>query len=594
MNRLSEDAYGNYSSVLIDPAQAAVDANAQAVLDGVVGAGALTAALVAALAAATALQVTNNAIVDNWPASDITPMVCVQFVDDAEMPDSFKPMLATIKTEVVDNREAAGGHLIEDHDNKEVFVLYKRKTGNAGYGYFRLRYDCLNTFRAVNDGAFQLNNFGGRLGANPAAVNNAAANFRQRIWRDFKMIQIESLPILGAVAGTRILKEGRSQFRNEAGFEVARRTADGGARGLAQDAAEKISETDGASKPFYLRSQYHFMNSQHAFDTHLLPNANVARPGRAFPIAEAGGQFSAAILPFFNDNEFELFIPVRNKVINKSSRPTKVTIESIEPFFGYCSGTSQLMCKEPLNTARLGKNYPIIVQDMEYTFQRDAQPMFTSGYLHDNDTILNVQQESELEFTYVSEKLPGVRQQDKSVMSLTEISSTFNEYSKTAGINEIVTFEVEEAYGQFEYLFLYTDYLIDSTETTFLETDPVITSIQYKVRGRENLFVRDLDRFDLERISRSNCNRLSNWRELHNNGQGILIHLADLGLTEEIAFPEKKRIQLEFSVLTWKNPESSGQVARPTKQTTHCVFIRQNQLFKASHERSEFLFLNDK
>ena len=103
-----------------------------------------------------------------------------------------------------------------------------------------------------------------------------------------------------------------------------------------------------------------------------------------------------------------------------------------------------------------------------------------------------------------------------------------------------------------------------------------------------------MDRFDLERISRSNCNRLSNWRELHNNGQGILIHLADLGLTEEIAFPEKKRIQLELSVLTWKNPESLGQVARPTKQTTHCVFIRQNQLFKASHERSEFLFLNDK
>ena len=74
----------------------------------------------------------------------------------------------------------------------------------------------------------------------------------------------------------------------------------------------------------------------------------------------------------------------------------------------------------------------------------------------------------------------------------------------------------------------------------------------------------------------------------------FLIHLADLGLTEEIAFPEKKRIQLELSVFTWSYPNIVFPVIQPVQQTTHCVFIRQNQLFKASHERSEFLFLNDK
>ena len=325
------------------------------------------------------------------------------------------------------------------------------------------------------------------------------------------------------------------------------------------------------------------------------------RPSFSFGQRSGDGTLTNQIRGIFEQNQFELFLPVQREVPNTLVRPHTVTVECCEPFFGYCSGSSQLECQHPMDTRRLGKNYPIILQDMSYTYQRHADMVITRGYKSDEGCALRITEITAPHFTTISEKLPGVSQHDKEVMSIVEITPTFDAYKKTflssADAESIPTIQIETRSGMFEYLFLWIEYPTQAVEHFFPYTDPVIQSLEFKVRGRENLFVRQLDADDLERLSRENCHKLCKWREWHESGQGILLSLADLGLTEEIPYPERKRIQLEISCLKKKDPENALDgttvVGLPDFLEFNVVVIRRNQLLKGDFTGTRFVFLNE-
>ena len=102
----------------------------------------------------------------------------------------------------------------------------------------------------------------------------------------------------------------------------------------------------------------------------------------------------------------ELFVPVRRPVVNKLAATKTLTVECVEPFFGYCTGTSQMNCQHPLDTRKHGLNYPMILQDMSYTYERDGAPLFNKGFRSDDYTDLVVTFQGDPEFTSISEKHP--------------------------------------------------------------------------------------------------------------------------------------------------------------------------------------------
>ena len=149
-----------------------------------------------------------------------------------------------------------------------------------------------------------------------------------------------------------------------------------------------------------------------------------------------------------------------------------------------------------MDTRRLGKNYPIFLQDMKYSYHRDASHVINLGYKSDNYSSLVIKTVSEPEFTTISEKMPDVNQFDKDVMKLSEITPTYNSYSvlfsDDPGAETIPRIEIETRSGMFEYLFMWVDYP-PQTIVAFPKTHPIIQSLEFKVRGRENLFVRKLN-----------------------------------------------------------------------------------------------------
>jgi hypothetical protein len=163
--------------------------------------------------------------------------------------------------------------------------------------------------------------------------------------------------------------------------------------------------------------------------------------------------------------------------------------------------------------------------------------------------------------------------------------------------------EIETRQGQFEYVFLWTQLLRKSEDVALPSTNPVIEKLRITVQGRENRFVRELDRFDLERMSRNNCHELSDWRTMHEAGRGILLHLADIGLTEEIPFPFRARFQLEFQLVQSKDPApevfgnhdymTSYYALTYNQRTFHAALIRHNQLLRGDNTDMRFVFLNE-
>ena len=138
----------------------------------------------------------------------------------------------------------------------------------------------------------------------------------------------------------------------------------------------------------------------------------------------------------------------------------------------------------------------------------------------------------------------------------------------------------------------------------------IITSLRYKIRGRENQFVKVLDEYDLERLSRLNAHTLSKWRELHDAGRGILLHLADIGLTEEVTYPARNRIEMDITLQSFRDAsdgtglqtgETIGKYNTfsyinaddfPKHRFTVCL-IRHNQLLKGDIVGTRFTFLNE-
>jgi hypothetical protein len=283
---------------------------------------------------------------------------------------------------------------------------------------------------------------------------------------------------------------------------------------------------------------------------------------------------------------------------------TSETVTCVEPFFGYCTGTNALRCDHPLDTARNGKLFPPVIQDYTYTMSRDYSKLFQKGYQHDLGCTLRVTPEP-AEFTLVRE-MADFKQADKQLSKIGETTHTIQKHEVTYAPGDKPIIQIETRQGNFEYVFLWTQLKRTSETIALPTTNPVIEGLRLHVQGRENRFVRALDRFDLERMSRSNCHELCNWRERHEKGEGILLHLADLGLTEEIPFPFRARFQIEFQLTASKDPETeqfgnhetmssyyalSG--ADANQRTFHAALIRHNQLLRGDSADLRFVYLNE-
>jgi len=287
--------------------------------------------------------------------NDPLPLFTLKFMAENTLPAAFKTQLDVIVDNCVTNRTVGANEGNFNASLKEVMFLYK-DTQTDFYGYYRVKLDELNTFRA-DDGTFNGQDFGGIV---------TFQGWREGLWALHRSVQIELLPHRNG----KYLKENISPFRSEGGFEVARRIDDAQNRADALAGAVRISESVENGKPFDLRSSYNFMAN--TYESGADP-----RPALTLPQRQMGGTLNAGDLAFYEDERFELFIPVQREVPNTLVAPSTVTVECCEPFFGYCSGSSQLGCQHPFDTRRLGKNYPIFLQDMSYSYSRDARQCFS-------------------------------------------------------------------------------------------------------------------------------------------------------------------------------------------------------------------------
>jgi hypothetical protein len=276
---------------------------------------------------------------------------------------------------------------------------------------------------------------------------------------------------------------------------------------------------------------------------------------------------------------------------------TSEDVTSVEPFFSYTSATSELRLDYPLDTARLGRQFPPVIQDYQVDITRDWSKLLGKGFIHDKNCKLIV---TTRDLTYSTiREMDSFQQQDKSVSNISEVTHTINKYEATYTRGETPEIEISTRQGHFEYAFLYVDFT-HTDEPVLPTTSPIISSIRYMVYGRENRFVRDLGQHDLERMSRDNCSELSDWRKLHESGQGILIHLADLGLTEAAPFPRQGRIQISFKLLSTTDPvtetigsNSTANVLEQNPRRFTVALIRHNQLLRGDTKDIRFSFFNE-
>jgi hypothetical protein len=195
------------------------------------------------------------------------------------------------------------------------------------------------------------------------------------------------------------------------------------------------------------------------------------------------------------------------------------------------------------------------------------------------------------------------KQEDKSVSRIGEVTHHIDSYRSTFTITEKPRVEVETRTGNFEFAFLYIDYVKTDADYVLPTKKPTITALKYTVRGHENQFVGSLDQYELERITRSNCHTLSDFRNLYESGNGVLLHLADLGLQNETPFPYKGRMHFEFQLLTQKSPDAetianhstsdivAGANSRQRRFTV--ALLRHNTLLKGDTQDMRFTFLNE-
>ena len=541
--------------------------------------------------------------------NDRVPLVCIQFEDG--LPDEIEALITSIKTDVVDNRATADAPDVLVASHKDINFLFREKKQTdkqtaftqhtESKGYYRLRLDECNRFATedtqnMNGSTFALaDGTEPWIDANDPFLPTTHADYRNGLWTYGRKIQVSNKNGHGAV----FLKAGNSPFQNEAMYERAKRLpvgdehGDNGAQQLHNYREASIAEAAQTpsnkvcGKPLDLRSNYNFMIHTHA---HLQDEFFEVFPQPA----NIDGVRRLSNENYTKLQNFEIFLPVRRQTVNHFTGAKEVGVECIEPFFGYCTGTSQLDCQHPLDTRKFGKNFPLTIQDYTYTFLRDASPLLAQmkGYIKDPWSTLAITEDNDPEFTCISEKLPQTHQDNKDVMNIHEITPTIDHFFTSYSQGSVAKIDVETRSGMFEYLFLYLKYARGSSDLQTPLHDPVITQLEFKVRGRENLFVKVLDQYDIERISRNNCHKLCDWRYMHNHGQGTLLHLSDIGLTEEIAFPRRKRIQLEISLLA-DTTDLSTTTTLPDMREFHVAIIRQNQLLMGNVLGCKFSFVNE-
>ena len=97
-------------------------------------------------------------------------MFILQMMAQSDLPAAFRTQLDVMVTAAVTNRQAANNI---NASLKEVMFLYK-DTATDYYGYFRVKLDELNTFRAANND-FNGYRFGNKIPASNINFNGFAA-----------------------------------------------------------------------------------------------------------------------------------------------------------------------------------------------------------------------------------------------------------------------------------------------------------------------------------------------------------------------------------------------------------------------------------
>ena len=497
----------------------------------------------------------------------------LKFRTDAEIGDDhISQLINDFKDMVVDTRLI--GNAFNAHGAKALYLLLQRNPYNEGnqFHMYRLQVDECNRYYFAGANG----NYDNGL----PAVANASWDDRVANWDDNRTVQIGQ----EATRGGYYHRTNLSVFRGTASAvthqDINQPFGDRGAY-VIQD----ILGVGQIEQNWFGVNQY----------TEWAP-ANGARLAVPFPTIVQSATFYEANA----DNQAKLYMPRKKTIVNTIALAKTRTVTCVEPLIGYGSGAAELHCIRPLNFARHGQNWPLIVQDYEYTMSRNLDFMFTRGFIKSEYTNLIVTPEAPIVFTSISEKHHGVYQADKEVTTISEVSPTINVHKTTYTPGSTASIEFETREGNFEYLFMFIEYNHELGNQIGPYRDSIITSLQLKVRGRENLFVRELAGDELERLSRENCHDLCDWRGLHESGQGLLLRLADVGLTEEKPFPSRGRIQLEVTLLTedapaaeiW--PENMGtNDALLASRTFYVAVIRENQLLKGNFEQMQFVFLNE-
>ena len=298
-----------------------------------------------------------------------------------------------------------------------------------------------------------------------------------------------------------------------------------------------------------------------------------------------------------------IYLPFKKDQVNTPYGLLKETVTSYEPFFGYTSGTNSLQCQHPLNTTVHGEFFPGCIQDYRYVLNRKWNAIFSNGFIHDKHYEVKVTPQTELEFITISEMSDSFKQEDKSVSRIGEITHQIVPYSVDFEIADTPRIRFETRSGNFEYVFLYITYIKTSEDGALPTKNPIITSLNLSVRGKDNLFLQSLDKYELERITRSNSHTLSKFRDLYEAGQGCFLHLSDLGLQNEQPFPARGRVELEFQLLSQESPEveifgdDNTQAvldgANQRKRRLHVVLYRSNWLLRGNTQDMRFTYLNE-
>ena len=489
----------------------------------------------------------------------------IMFRDD--LPADMEAIVQQIKTLVVDQRETV---LHNINTNQKHIWLLVSKDGGDTMQYFRMNLDEINRYRDLaNADAAYLSFDHGQAAVGGGNYDHAEI---ERQWDSYRSIQID-------------------QRRAHGGFTCRHRGTPFKNRRMDESLA------------FINRSVFE-MRPQHDAVGNLGSTGDLRTDfGNVGAFTTIGAAYNE-VFPALGNNAFvdghdyqwTIYFPRRLPIVNTVSSINEVTVKCCEPFFGYSSGCTQLQTEHPLNFAKFGKEFPLLLQDYQYDFDVDTSRMLTNGYLYDggHDVVIS---EGTPEFVTMSNNHVHNQQGDKDTMSMREISPTFEVYKKQySTLTEPVVFEFESRSGNFEYLFAFIRYAVG--DNVLPKENPRVTGITLRIKGRENQFLKKLDEYDLERLSHDNAHELCQWRELHELGQGVLIHLGDIGLTEEKPFPERKRIQFRIELTSERLPKKEviydkEESVPGSVRVVTLALIRQNQMLSGDVRGLRFEYLNE-